>query len=146
MSSSARLDGSAALRATLAALPSAVGWQHQRDALKAAAEPIRAAAAVTCPRGAFDEQWPEHMADNIVIHALSERDVDKDVELTGDEAAVEIGPARKFFYGRFLEYGTRYMDAQPFMRPAFDQHIDDALKLAADKLWQYVQAEIGGKP
>lgn len=35
------------------------------------------------------------------------------------------GPA---FYGRFLEYGTSKMKAQPFMRPAFGPNVGKALE------------------
>jgi HK97 gp10 family phage protein len=35
------------------------------------------------------------------------------------------GPA---FYGRFIEYGTSKMRAQPFMRPAFGSNVDKAIE------------------
>lgn len=30
-----------------------------------------------------------------------------------------VGPVRSAFYGKFLEFGTRFMAPRPFMRPAF---------------------------
>lgn len=37
------------------------------------------------------------------------------------------------FYWRFLEFGTRKMAARPFLRPAFDENREQALKAMADK-------------
>ncbi len=32
-----------------------------------------------------------------------------------------VGPAATAWYGRFPEFGTRFMAARPFLRPAFDE-------------------------
>jgi HK97 gp10 family phage protein len=37
-------------------------------------------------------------------------------------------------YGLFVEFGTRYMPAQPYMRPAFDQNARRALDAATEVL------------
>ncbi len=36
------------------------------------------------------------------------------------DSSIDIGPAKKDFYGRFLEFGTVKMSARPFLRPALD--------------------------
>lgn len=42
------------------------------------------------------------------------------------EIEVDVGPdARIGFYGIFLEFGTRYITAKPFARPAFDQSLPE---------------------
>lgn len=38
-------------------------------------------------------------------------------------AMVLIGPAQEAFYGKFLEFGTKYMAAQPFMAAAFESAV-----------------------
>lgn len=40
------------------------------------------------------------------------------LEITDGGFAAESGPTTE--YSPYLEYGTRYMEAQPFIRPAFD--------------------------
>jgi len=139
MKVSARLDGGAALRQMLHDLPSAVGWQQQRLALKDGAEPIRAEAATLCPR---DDAAGAHMADHIVIHALTEAQTDRDAEVTGNEAVVRIGPMKGFFYGYFLEYGTSHQGARPFMRPAFDNNLRQSLQVTGNRLWLFLQQQL----
>jgi len=47
----------------------------------------------------------------------------------GDEGFLQVmvGPSKKAYYGIFQEFGTRFMKAQPFMRPAFEQTKDEVL-------------------
>lgn len=37
-----------------------------------------------------------------------------------DEVLITVGYKKRFFYTYFLEYGTQFMEARPFFRPAFD--------------------------
>lgn len=41
------------------------------------------------------------------------------LELSGAGFIAEVGPTTE--YSPYLEYGTRYMEAQPFVRPAFEE-------------------------
>lgn len=41
-----------------------------------------------------------------------------------ENPAVKIGPAKKVFYGKFIERGTSKMAARPFLRPALDENKD----------------------
>lgn len=58
-----------------------------------------------------------------------------------DHARVRIGPAWAVYdnksvveYGRFQEFGTSKMAAQPFMRPAFDAGRDEALRIFTEEM------------
>ena len=44
------------------------------------------------------------------------------------------------FYGKFVEYGTKKMDAQPHLIPTWDQNKDRYYKLMTDNLF----AKVGG--
>lgn len=52
----------------------------------------------------------------------------------------QIGPVIKGFigsnlhYAPYVEMGTRYMSAQPYLRPAVDAHMDDARQLFKNAL------------
>jgi HK97 gp10 family phage protein len=118
-----KLTGMEDLAKRLRALPEAVTKQVLREALKKAAEPMRAKMAVLAPVG------PEapHLASSMRISP------GKAEETTG--VAVLVGPSRDFFYGRFLEYGTKHMSARPFMRPAFDSEAQTALDTLGRELW-----------
>ena len=59
--------------------------------------------------------------------------------------AVFVGPDRKnninAFYSRFVEYGTKNMSAQPYMRPAWDQTRKIVENRIKDYLTQFVRTE-----
>jgi HK97 gp10 family phage protein len=56
------------------------------------------------------------------------------------KASVRIGPAWAIYekggveYGRFAEFGTSKMPAQPFLRPALDAGADEALDIFAREI------------
>jgi HK97 gp10 family phage protein len=41
----------------------------------------------------------------------------------GAEVTAEIGPSRRYFYGRFQEHGTARMSPHPFLGPAVEQEL-----------------------
>jgi HK97 gp10 family phage protein len=49
-------------------------------------------------------------------------------------AQVDIGPTRDAWYGRFLELGTSKMEAQPWLRPAFEAKVKEATDAVANAL------------
>lgn len=49
------------------------------------------------------------------------------LEIKDSGLTAEVGPETE--YSPYLEYGTRYMDAQPFIKPAFD---DQKKKFTSD--------------
>jgi HK97 gp10 family phage protein len=115
-----------------------------RDALKVAAEPIRARAAAIAPRA---PGLPD-LADHIVIGTVR-----------GPDAAVAIGPEPAFFYGSFLEWGHRisegrgdqlnpfrqagggFVAPEPFMRPAFDGESQESVAIMSAELWRALAAK-----
>lgn len=109
MSTKVKIVGGAELQRNLDALSNRLSRQ-KRQTLVDAAEPIRTAMAQMAPRapGAPD------IASNIVVSAT-------------EQAGISIGPAKGFYYGFFLEYGTVKMRARPFLRPAFDRHVASGL-------------------
>ena len=114
------------LAANLKKLPAAVSWDVQVKALVAGAEPIREEAGMMAPRD--EDAGPPHLADRIAIEVLPD-------EESNGVPSVIIGPTRKVFYGFFQEFGYGPGPAQPFMRPAFDQHVQDSLKIVQSHLW-----------
>lgn len=44
------------------------------------------------------------------------------LEMTNDGLTAEVGPTTE--YAPYLEYGTRFMEAQPFVQPALDEQKD----------------------
>jgi len=53
------------------------------------------------------------------------------------EATVNVTWSRKTFYGRFLEFGTRFITARSFLGPAFEnnrERIADAMKAAMERI------------
>jgi HK97 gp10 family phage protein len=60
----------------------------------------------------------------------------------GDEGSMQVmvGPSKKAYYGIFQEFGTRFMKAQPFMRPAFEQTKDQVLDAFVANLNQELNA------
>lgn len=73
-------------------------------ALEEGSEIFRSDIEQRAPRG----KGTKHLADHIIK------------EINGD--TVKIGPFRDYFYGHFLEFGTRKMSARPFMGPAFESN------------------------
>jgi HK97 gp10 family phage protein len=43
-----------------------------------------------------------------------------------------VGPSKEGFYGRFLEFGTKFMPARPFMRPALDEESEKIIRAMGD--------------
>jgi HK97 gp10 family phage protein len=44
------------------------------------------------------------------------------LEIKDGGMTAEVGPEKE--YGEYLEFGTRFMDAQPFVQPALDEQKD----------------------
>lgn len=93
----------------------------ENKALRSGALIVKAAAAVRAPRSASQK---EHLADNIIVSNVRSEDGQKFI-LVGPQR----GDNNKFFYGKFLEFGTSKQPARPFMGPA-----------AAESTVQMVQA------
>jgi HK97 gp10 family phage protein len=130
MNVSLRFEGGQELAAALSELSLRMSKRVLVEALTEGAEEIRRPAASRAPRapGAPD------IADHIVISPVRETET--------DGAGVKVGPETgEFYYGKFLEYGTRHMGAQPFMRPAFDTGAEPALDVIGKALWRELAAK-----
>lgn len=76
------------------------------------------------------------LRDAMLIRATNPR---MDQEIRPKEIAVAIGPSKAAFYGSFQEYGTAFHPAQPFARPAFDEHKELTLRLLSDEFWVVIR-------
>lgn len=119
------------LAKALNALPDALSFRVQQQALKVAAEPMRSEAAILAPRG------PDapHIAENIVIGIPGKGLAD----VSDEDAVVAVGPEKKYFYGYFWEYGWIHHAAHPFMRPAFDTKAQTSLTILGSELWTVIK-------
>ncbi len=120
--------GGADLAKRLSLLPQSVSKAILREALKKAGAPMAKRMSQLAPRapGAPD------LADNI---GMSSAQSVEGTRLPSTAAGIAIGPTKDFFYGRFLELGTVKMPARPFMRPAFDTTVHQALSLFTQEIW-----------
>lgn len=107
--------------------------QTKKQALKEGADIIKQGMSQKCPRST---QQGRHLADNIIVSDMK----------TGIDGKpyVEVGPQKssndEFFYGKFLEWGTVKMKAQPFAEPGFIEKRQAAL----DKIADVIRRAIGG--
>ncbi len=118
------IQGADALLARFKALPKALTRPTMIRALTNAAEPMRKAAASRINRS--DLNHP-HLADHIIVAPAKSGHA--------REPAVAIGPeidlAHRAF---FLEYGTKFMAARPFLRPAFDANLSKTAQSIGQEL------------
>lgn len=119
-----KVEGLEDLDQAFAELTARTSAKMMRDALTEAAEPMRAQGEQNAPVSA---EAP-HLRENIVIVTLPAQEL-------GD-ATVGVGPRRPFFYGRLLELGTSKMAARPWLRPAFDGNIGEAIRIFAAAAWR----------
>lgn len=133
-----KLTGGPQMAAALNALASTLRKSVLLEALKAAAEPMRARMAQLAPR----RSPAPDLADNISISTATRIGSvfgGKWEAANDTEAAVAIGPSKDFFYGIFAEYGTVKQSAQPFMRPAFDSEAQNALDIFSARIWKVLE-------
>lgn len=119
---SIRVEGGDKLAKELRGLTNRVNRSVQRQALLAAAEPMREMARQAAPRapGAPD------LAENIEFGNTT---------ADSGDVAIALGPTKRFFYGSFQEFGTSRHGAQPFMRPAFDSTAQQVIKRFSAEVW-----------
>ena len=116
----AEVHGLDELMKKLDQLPSLVSAKNAiARALRKGAEPIRVRAEELAPR---DE---DQLAESMMITVT---------EQSATGAIAKIGPSRKGFHGHFQEFGTADHAAQPFLRPAFDEQQEEALRIVGENL------------
>ena len=119
----ATLHGEELLRARIRMLQAKVKSALE-EATTAGAEVVRDEARTLAPRRAYETD-AGHLADNSLVQV---------VKSTPTTCKVRVGPGKAHFYGRFLETGTIKMAARPFLRPALDSKVDEAIKTMAHVL------------
>jgi HK97 gp10 family phage protein len=95
-------------------------------AAKAAGKIVKEEASRLAPRRTGD------LADNMVMRVKSS-------ESDADEVTVEVGPDKKQFYGNFVEKGTKYMPAEPFLGPALEDNRERLDKVMKDILLEEIE-------
>lgn len=127
-----RFEGGKELAEALDQLPRRVQKRTLREALVEGAEPMRDAIQLGAVRGSV----APHIKENIVIASA------RPTEAQGQfEAGVSVGPAKGYFYGRFLEFGTIHMRPRAFMRPGFDRTVQQSLGIIGKALWRELAAK-----
>lgn len=128
-----KVEGFKELEDALRKLPEEVAGKVLRAALRKAALPMVEAARQAAPRS--DSPGPRgHMADSINVRLLKGVEGDHDIE-----THLAIGPDSNHFYGLFQEFGTVHQPARPFLRPAFDNGAEGALKQFSAELGKGIE-------
>ena len=141
-----RLEGVEELDQLLRKLPQKVGDKVMAGAVRAGANVIRKAASDLAPVRAEETlrrinpakktgefRLPGFLKRNIIVQRIKAPDR-KTVRFL-------IGPIREAYYGMFVEFGTRFMSAQPFLRPAFDREKRNAVTKMGQHLGRSVLRE-----
>ncbi|KVO11798.1 hypothetical protein WJ73_19390 [Burkholderia ubonensis] len=108
------------MTAQLRALDSVASESTLRQAAVAGARVIFEEAKVRAPisvRGwetQSQKRYPGMLRDSMLIA------YDREKSVEGKIASYIVTWSKEAFYGRFVEYGTSNMAAEPFLRPAFD--------------------------
>ena len=119
------VQGQEQIARKLKGIPAALTPPVILELLQDAGEPMRRTARQRAPRS---DSAP-HMADSIAFGLGRSR---------GPGVMIVLGPGRKFFYGRFQEYGTVHHVAQPFLRPAFDTQSATVTRRMGRATWRLV--------
>ena len=116
---SSRVTGSAELRRNLDRLAGAQRRQAQQDGLEAGARIVETYAKINAP------------VDTGFLHSSIQVD-----SVTPMEAI--IGPHTD--YAEHVEFGTSRMEAQPYMRPALDEHEGEILAAVSATVAAFVES------
>lgn len=84
-------------------------------------------------QGALEERAPvdasagdPHLADHIAVETHTDK---------GEgQIQVSVGPESDVYWGIFQEFGTHDQQAQPFMRPVFEENKDAATQVFVDEV------------
>jgi HK97 gp10 family phage protein len=115
------VEGGEELRTRLLALAKGIDVDLAEEAMLEAADPMRQRALEAAPRrtGLLQSQ--------IGLGAAAQEP---------GAATVGIHIGKKAFYWRFVEFGTRFLTARPFVRPAYDAEKDATVTRFGNRLRQ----------
>ena len=97
------------------------GARIENDALKKAGEIVKES---------IEDKAPEREGSGNLKRSI---EVSK-IKIKEGQKIVEVGPNDDGFYGKFLEFGTTKMAAQPFMGPGFEAVKDEAVEAIKDTI------------
>ncbi len=123
------VEGGEALSARLKALSKGIDVDLAEEAMLEAAEPMRAEASGNAP----------------VRTGLLAGDISLAVQAQEPGAATVALRIAKAFYWRFVEFGTRFRPAHPFIRPAYDTQKDATVKRWGERLNREIDAYTEGR-
>lgn len=114
------VENAQALRDTLLALDTVASESVLRQAAVAGAREILAEVKLRAPvdKGIYEGKQGPHPPGFLRGHIIIA--YDDEVSVPGRIASYLVTWSKEAFYGRFLEFGTSKMAAQPFLRPAFE--------------------------
>ena len=118
--------GAAETIEALRALPAALMRRTIRDALRAGTRILLQEEATTVPIGAGTESRPGgtlFRSLRVFPYRVGKK-----------QMRVFVGAGPEGFYGRFLEYGTRFMPAKPWLRPALHAAFSPVLQAARTEI------------
>lgn len=139
MAGQLRVDNPEALTSGLRALEAVASESVLRQAAVAGARVIHAEVQLRAPvdlriyEGKSGKHPPGFLRENILIA------FDKERSAEGLRATYLVTWSREAFYGRFLEYGTSKMAAQPFLRPGYEARKRDAVKAVQSVIQEKVR-------
>ena len=119
-----RLAGARELDAMLKRLPKHLGERVLVNAVRAGAQVVRAEAKARAP------VKTGRLRANIIARRAKGR---------GAAVTVSVGPSRKAWYGRLVEFGTVTTGARPFLRPAFESTKRAALDRIGERLGRNIE-------
>ncbi|PVY81055.1 HK97 gp10 family phage protein [Cupriavidus alkaliphilus] len=114
------IENAEALKGTLNALDQIASESALRQAAVAGARVIHAEVKLRAPvdLGIYEGKQGRHPPGFLRSHIIIAFEEEKSVP--GRLASYIVTWSKEAFYGRFLEYGTSKMAAQPFLRPGFE--------------------------
>ena len=116
-----------------------------RQAAVAGARVIHAEVKLRAPvdKGIYEGKQSKRpfgfLRENIIIA------YDKELSVPGSLASYLVTWSKDAFYGRFLEFGTSKMAAQPFLRPGFEAKRKAAADAVGDVIQEKAKEFSGGK-
>ena len=148
MKTRVQITGGVELVAALKMLPTKVQRGTLFDLLRDAGEPMRQRMSELAPRRPPQPDLADHIVMSPAVK-IGRIEGGRGRARTATEAAMAVGPAKAFFYGLFLEYGTGDpgpTSAQPFARPAFDATQDEVLARLWLGLWDVIAQAAAAAP
>lgn len=131
------LKGATELRMRLRAMSNDVQREHLEEAALFGAQPVVETAKALAPilEQPHKDRIPGALKASIMAKLRPRRDP--------TYALIAIGPVKQgstldAFYARWVEFGTRYIAAQPFLRPAMLLRGIEAAARVRERLWQSI--------